>query len=169
MHRSSHNGIFWSRTRRKMISEERNEASPVMPFRELLSVVGNAVKSVKSEAIKKSFKHTLFSLPQYGSRDKQEGSKRLNNLIEIAPAFEDLVEKHQCKCIFHWQLDFVLYWLSQLIILEFEGGKKRMQNSVKSGLFSASCASVGILIKQTRKLRSMWMNAQPVGFLKSGN
>ena len=169
MHRSSHNGIFWSRTRRKIISEERNDASPVMPFRELLSVVGNAVKSVKSEAIKKSFNHTLFSLPQYGSRDKQEGSKRLNNLIEIAPAFEDLVEKHQCKCIFHWQLDFVLYWLSQLIILGFEGGKKRMQNSVKSGLFSASCASVGILIKQTRKLRSMWMNAQPVGFLKSGN
>ena len=49
-----------------------------MPFRELLSVVGNAVKSVKSEAIKKSFKHTLFSLPQYGPRDKQEGSKRFS-------------------------------------------------------------------------------------------
>ena len=84
-----------------MISGERNEVSPVMPFRELLSVVETAVKSVKSEAIKKSFKHTLFSLPQYGSRDKQEGSKRLNNLIEIAPAFEDLVEKYQCKSIFH--------------------------------------------------------------------
>ena len=65
-----------------------------MPFRELLSVVGNAVKSVKSEAIKKSFKYTLFSLPQYGSRDKQEGSKRLNNLIKIAPAFEDLAKKN---------------------------------------------------------------------------
>ena len=83
-----------------MISEERNEASPVMPFRELLSVVGNAVKSVKSEAIKKSFKHTLFP-PQYGSRDKQEGSKRLNNLIEIVPDFEDLAEKYQCKGIFY--------------------------------------------------------------------
>ena len=32
------------RTRRKMISEERNEASPVMTFRELLSVVENGVK-----------------------------------------------------------------------------------------------------------------------------
>ena len=39
--------------------------------------------------------------PPYGSRDKQEGSMRLNNLIEIAPAFEDLVEKYQCKGIFH--------------------------------------------------------------------
>ena len=43
--------------------------------------------------------------------------------------------------------------------------KGLMQNIIKSELFSASCASVGIiLIKQTRKLRSMWMNAQPVGF-----
>ena len=51
------------RTRRKMISEERNEASPVMTFRELWSVVGNAVKTVKSEAIKKPFKHTLYTPP----------------------------------------------------------------------------------------------------------
>ena len=80
-----------------MISEGRNEAIPVMPFHELADVVGNAVKSVKSEAIKKSFKHTLFSLPPDGSRDKEEGSKRLNNLIEIAPAFEDLPEKYQFK------------------------------------------------------------------------
>jgi len=85
------------RTRRKMISEGRNEAIPVMPFHELADVVGNAVKSVKSEAIKKSFKQTLFSLPPDGSLDKQEGSERLTNLIEIAPAFEDLPEKYQFK------------------------------------------------------------------------
>ena len=66
-----------------------------MPFHELADVVGEAVKSVKSEAIKKSFKHTLFSLPPDGSRDKQEGSKRLTNLINIAPAFEDLPEKYK--------------------------------------------------------------------------
>ena len=80
-----------------MISEERNEAIPVMPFHELADVVGEAVKSVKSEAIKKSFKHTLFSLPPDGSRYKQEGSKRLTNLIENAPAFEDLPEKYNFK------------------------------------------------------------------------
>ena len=68
-----------------------------MPFHELADVVGKAVKGVKSEAIKKSFKHTLFSLPADGSRDKQEGSKRLTNLIAIAPAFEDLPEKYKFK------------------------------------------------------------------------
>ena len=82
-----------------MISEGKNEAIPVMPFHELADVVGNAVKSVKSESIKKSFKQTLFSLPPDGSRDKEEGSERLNKLIEIAPAFEDLPEKYQFKVL----------------------------------------------------------------------
>ena len=41
------------------------------------------------------------------------------------------------------------------MILEFEEGKKGMQKSIKSELFSASCASGVILIKQARKLRSM--------------
>ena len=135
-----------------MIAAFFNEASPVMTFHELLSVVENSIKFVKSKPIKKSFKNTHCSPNTV--HDKQEGNKRFNNLIEIAQAFEDLVEKYQCKGIFHRQLDFVLYWLSQLTILEFEGGKG-MQNIIKSGLFSASCESVGILIKQTRKLRSM--------------
>ena len=82
-----------------MISEGKNEAIPVMPFHELADVVGNAVKSVKSESIKKSFKQTLFSLPPDGSRDKEERSERLNKLIEIAPAFEDLPEKYQFKVL----------------------------------------------------------------------
>ena len=82
-----------------MLSEGRNEAIPVMPFHELAEVVGDAVKSMKSDAIKKSFKHTLFSLPPDGSRDKEEGSKRLNNLIEIAPAFEQLPDKYQFKVL----------------------------------------------------------------------
>ena len=57
-----------------MISAERNEASPVMTFRELLSVVGNAVKSVKSGAIKKSFKHTLFPHPNTGLVISKKGA-----------------------------------------------------------------------------------------------
>ena len=73
-----------------MISEGRNEAIPVMSFHELADVVGEAVKSVKLEAIKKSFTHTLFSLPPYGSRAKQEESKRLTNLIESAPDFREI-------------------------------------------------------------------------------
>ena len=82
-----------------MLAEERNESIPVMPFDQLADVLGNAVKSVKSDAIKKSFKQTLFSLPPDGSRDKEEGSKRLTNLIDIAPAFEDLPEKYRFKVI----------------------------------------------------------------------
>ena len=57
-----------------MISEERNEASPVMTFRELLSVVANAVKSAKLEAIKKSFKHTLFPPPNSGLVISKKGA-----------------------------------------------------------------------------------------------
>ena len=82
-----------------MISEGRNEAIPLMPFHELADVVGEAVKSVKSEAIKKSFKHPLFSLPPDGSRDEQEGSKRLTNLIESAAPFKDLPEKCKFKVL----------------------------------------------------------------------
>ena len=79
-----------------MIAEGRNEAIPVMPFHELADVVvGNAIKSVKSKTIKKSFKHTLFSLAPDGSRDKEEGSKRLNALISSAPTFEQLPEKYR--------------------------------------------------------------------------
>ena len=84
-----------------MIAERRNEAISVMPFHELAEVVGNAIKSVKSEAIKKSFKHTLFSLPPDGSRDKEEGRKRLNALIDSAPTFEQLPEKYRFQ-VFHF-------------------------------------------------------------------
>ena len=41
------------------------------------------------------------------------------------------------------------------MILELDEGKKRMQKSIKSELFSASYASGVILIKQARKLRRM--------------
>ena len=51
-----------------MLSEGRNEAIPVMPFHELAEVVGDAVKSVKSDAIKNSFKRRIF---------ENEGRKRL--------------------------------------------------------------------------------------------
>ena len=70
-----------------------------MPFHKLADVVGNAVKSVKSESIKKSFKHTLFSLPTDGSKDQEEGSKRLNNLITSAPTFEELPEKYRFEVL----------------------------------------------------------------------
>ena len=70
-----------------------------MPFHKLADVVGNAVKSVKSESIKKSFKHTLFSLPADGSKDQEEGSKRLNNLITSAPTFEELPEKYRFEVL----------------------------------------------------------------------
>ena len=85
------------------------------------------------------------------------------------PSFRGSSGKASVQGTFHEQLDFLLYWLNQLMILEFEEGKKRMQKSLKKELFSASYASGVILRKQARKLRRMRMNAQLVGFLKSGN
>ena len=60
----------------------------------IASVNNTAIKSVKSEDIKKSFKSTLFSLPPDGSRDKEEGSKRFDALITSALTFEQHPEKY---------------------------------------------------------------------------
>ena len=49
-------------------SEGRNEALPVMPFHELAEVVGDAVKSVKSDAIKKSFKASVRLFLEFWSK-----------------------------------------------------------------------------------------------------
>ena len=68
-----------------------------MPFHELCDLVGNAIKSVLTEAIKKSFKRILFALPADGSRDEIDGLKRLNQLIKIAPPFEELPEAYRFK------------------------------------------------------------------------
>ena len=51
------------------------------------------------QAVKNSFKHTLFALPPDGSRDSIDGGKRLMQLIDQAPAFEDLPEKHRFKVL----------------------------------------------------------------------
>ena len=85
------------RTRRKLLAAGRNEAIPLMPFHELCELIGDAIKSVSPEAIKKSFKRTLFALPADGSRDEIDGSKRLNQLIKIAPTFEELPEAYRFK------------------------------------------------------------------------
>ena len=77
----------------------RNEAIPCMPFEELCQLCGDAIKSVKSESVKKSFRHTLWSLAPDGSEDKEEGSQRLLNLIENAPPFEELPEKYKFEVI----------------------------------------------------------------------
>ena len=69
---------------------------------------------VKSQAIKKFFKHMLFSLAPDGSRDKQEGSKRLTNLNDIAPAFEELLEKYEFKVPSNVAWDLRLFRLSKL-------------------------------------------------------
>ena len=47
-------------------------------------------KAVSPENIKKVFKQMLFSLNPDVSEDSTEGSRRLNELIADATAFEDL-------------------------------------------------------------------------------
>ena len=71
---------------RKMLAEGRNEATPAMPFRQLCTIVSDAIKQVSSENIKTAFKQTLFSLNPDGSED--------------APAFEDLPDKYKIKVTF---------------------------------------------------------------------
>ena len=58
----------------------RNEAILVMPFRQLCTIVSDAIEQASSENIKKSFKQTLFSLSLDGSEDTTKGSRRLETL-----------------------------------------------------------------------------------------
>ena len=60
--------------RGKMLVEWNNGPSPKMPFDQLCDLIGDAIKSVPSEKVIKTFKQTLFSLPIDGSRDQAEGS-----------------------------------------------------------------------------------------------
>ena len=57
-------------------------------------------KAVSPENIKKVFKQMLFSLNLDVSEDSTEGSRRLNELIADATAFEDLSEEYKIKVSF---------------------------------------------------------------------
>ena len=57
-------------------------------------------KAVSPENIKKVFKQMLFSLNPDVSEDSTEGSRRLNELIADATAFEDLSEEYKIKVSF---------------------------------------------------------------------
>ena len=71
-----------------------------MPFRQLCSIVGDAIEQVSSENVKKAFKQTLFSLNPDGSEDSTRGSRRLNQLITDDSVFEDFPEKYKIKMTF---------------------------------------------------------------------
>ena len=57
-------------------------------------------KAVSPENIKKVLKQMLFSLNPDVSEDSTEGSRRLNELIADATAFEDLSEEYKIKVSF---------------------------------------------------------------------
>ena len=69
------------RTRRLMLAEGKNCPVPKMPFNELCTLIANAINSVSSETIIKTFKQKLLSLPIDGSRDQEEGGKTLPRYI----------------------------------------------------------------------------------------
>ena len=54
------------RIRRKMLSEGKNGPIPQMPFEEMCELLAEAMKSIPSERVIKTFKQTLFSLPVDG-------------------------------------------------------------------------------------------------------
>ena len=84
-------------TRRKMLAEGNNGPIPKMPFDKLCDLIGDAINSVPSEKVIKTFKQTLFSLPIDGSRDEAEGSKKLLKLIAGAPSIDQIPEKYKLK------------------------------------------------------------------------
>ena len=110
-----------------MLRDGCNEAIPVMPFHKLVEIVGKAVKSFKSESIKKSVKHTFFSLPADGSKDEDERSKRSNDVIAIAPTFEELPENYRCEVLC---VEFIIF-LSVVEQVDEFGIRKKEGNSEK--------------------------------------
>ena len=61
-----------------------------MPFEEMCELIADAIKSIPSERVIKTFKQTLFSLPLDGSKDQTEGSKSLLEYIAKAPNIDEL-------------------------------------------------------------------------------
>ena len=91
----------------------------------------SAIKSVLTEAIKKSFKRTLFALPADGSRDEIDGSKRLNQLIKIAPTFEELPEAYRFKVcsIFDFEsISYVIQPIDDFGIRRKKGSAEKYKN-----------------------------------------
>ena len=94
--------------RRKMLAEGENGPVPKMPFDQLCSLLADAIKSVPSERVVKTFKQTLLSLPIDGSQYQAEGSKRLLKYIATAPSVDQLPEKHKVHVTF--KQNFLIRW-----------------------------------------------------------
>ena len=85
------------KARRKMLAEGNNGPIAKMPFDQLCDLIGDAIKSVPSDNVIKTFEQTIFSLPIDGSRDQAEGSKELLKLITGAPRIDQIPEKYKLK------------------------------------------------------------------------
>ena len=82
-----------------MLSEGKNGPIPQMPFEEMCELLAEAMKSIPSERVIKTFKQTLFSLPVDGSKDQTEGSKSLLDFIAKAPSYDELSPDERSKVI----------------------------------------------------------------------
>ena len=80
-----------------MLSEVKIGPIPQMPFEEMCELLAEAMKSIPSERVIKTFKQTLFSLPVDGSKDQTEGSKSLLDFIAKAPSFDELSPDERSK------------------------------------------------------------------------
>ena len=78
-----------------MLAEGKNGPVPKMPFDELCSLIADAIKSVPSETIIKTFKQTLLSLPIDASMDQEEGGKTLLRYMAEAPSIDEIPEKYR--------------------------------------------------------------------------
>ena len=105
-----------------MLAEGNNGPIPKMPFDKLCDLIGDAMKSVPSEKVIKTFKQTLFSLPIDGFRDQAEGSKKLLKLIARAPNIDQIPGKYTLK-VSDFAMSHIIVHL-RLMTAEFEGEKK---------------------------------------------
>ena len=66
------------------------------------------------------------------SEDSTEGSRRLNELIPDATAFEDLSEEYKIKVSFAPLKMIVYNFLSNMMILAYEGAKQELLKTQKT-------------------------------------
>ena len=149
------------------MNEGTNGPIPKMPFDQLCDLIAEAIKSVPSEKVIKTFKQTLLSLPIDGSRDEAEGSKRILRYIAGAPTLDQIPQKYRS----HVTYTVVFFRLVKLRSM-LTGFESEMLAQLKSTRIAYSNASFVVGLIRTnirRKPRNMGRSAPLFGSTKIGS
>ena len=161
---------FWSTPQTPLTthkSKTEGTADSSLYFDRLCDLISEAINSVPSKKVIKTFKQTLLSLPIDGSRDEVEGSKRLLKYIAEAPSLEEIPGKYRSHVTYMRVLS--MFVKLRLMLTELEGEVLVQLESTKIVLSNTSFA-VGLIQKNiSRKRKSMRRNVQLLGSSKIGN